>query len=170
MAGKKWFYSFMKRHPTLSLRQPEYIKMARVKGFNKEHVSGFFDILEKVVDGNNIDALRIFNVDESGFSTVQKPAGKVLDKKGKHQIGALSNAGVNSTSVSCASASGVFVPPMIIFKRQRNNLSLQVGAPPGSLVEVYESGYINSELSVKWLNYFINHVKPATEKMVLLVL
>jgi hypothetical protein len=81
--------------------------VARVKGFNKENVSGFFDILQKVVDGNNIDALRIFNVDEPGFSTVQKPAGKVLGKKGKHQIGALFSGkrGVNTAFVCCASAS-----------------------------------------------------------------
>jgi hypothetical protein len=67
-----------------------------------------------VVDENNIDSLRIFSVDESGFSTVQKRAGKVLGKKGKHQIGALSigERGVNSTSVCCASVSGVFVPPI----------------------------------------------------------
>jgi hypothetical protein len=76
------------------------------KGFNKENVSRFFDILEKVVDVNNIDALRIFNVDESGFSTVQKRAGKVLGKKGKHEIGAMSGGerGVNATSVCFASA------------------------------------------------------------------
>jgi hypothetical protein len=46
--------------------------------------------------------------------------------------------------VCCASASWIFVPPMSIFKRERNNPSLQVGAPPESLVRVSESGYINS--------------------------
>jgi hypothetical protein len=72
--------------------------MARIKVFNKENISGFFDILEKVVDENNIDALRIFSVFESGFSTVQKRAGRILGKKEKHQIGALSNGegGVNT--------------------------------------------------------------------------
>jgi hypothetical protein len=101
MAGKKWFCSFMKRHPTLSLQQPECISMARVKVLNKENVSGFFDVLQKVVDGNNIDSVRICNVDESGFSTVQKRAGKVLGRKGKHQIGTLSSGegGVNITFV-----------------------------------------------------------------------
>jgi hypothetical protein len=47
---------------------------------------------------------------------------------------------------------------------------VQVGAPPGSLVEVSENGYINSDFFVKWLNRFINLVKSTTEKMVLLVL
>jgi hypothetical protein len=48
--GKKRLCSFMKRNPTLSLRQPEGISMLRVKVFNQENVSGSFDILEKVVD------------------------------------------------------------------------------------------------------------------------
>jgi hypothetical protein len=121
-----------------------------------------------VADENNTDALWIFNADESSFSTVQKRAGKVLGKKEKHQIGALSSGerGVNTTFVCCASTSWIFVPPMIIFKRQRNNLSLQVVAPPGILVEVSWSGYINLELFVKWLNHFTNHAKPTTENKV----
>jgi hypothetical protein len=49
----------MKRHRILSLRQPECVSVARIKGFKKkkENVSGLFDILEKVVDVSNTDAL-----------------------------------------------------------------------------------------------------------------
>jgi hypothetical protein len=39
------------------LRQPECISVARVKGFNKKNIPGFFDLLEKVVDENNVDPL-----------------------------------------------------------------------------------------------------------------
>jgi hypothetical protein len=50
--------------------------VAQVQGLNKENVSGFFDILVKAADENDTDTLRIFNVDELGFATVQKRAGK----------------------------------------------------------------------------------------------
>ena len=52
---KKQFSGFMKRNPKLSLRQPEST-FARAKGFNKQGVMIFFDILEQLVD-------------ESGYST-----------------------------------------------------------------------------------------------------
>jgi hypothetical protein len=59
---------------------------------------------------------------------------------------------------------------MIIFKRQRMHPALMIGAPPGSLVDFSESGYINSDLFVKWLEHFVEHVKPTTEEKALLVL
>jgi hypothetical protein len=36
LADKKWYYSFVKRHPELSLRQPQNVFIVRSKGFNKE--------------------------------------------------------------------------------------------------------------------------------------
>lgn len=59
LAGKKWFYSFMARHNELSLRGAQATSMARVKGFNRENVYHFFDILGQLIDENGIDATRI---------------------------------------------------------------------------------------------------------------
>lgn len=172
MAGKKWYYGFMKRHPQISLRQPEATSMARARGFNKENVMGFFTLIEKLVDKHNIKPETIFNVDESGFSTVQKKPQKILAQKGKHQVGTISSGerGVNTTIVCCVSAAGVYIPPMIIFKRKRHTPELANGAPLGSLVEISETGYINSELFVKWLQHFISYIKPDQEHKILLLL
>ena len=84
LAGKKWYYNFMKRHPRLSLRAPEPTSLARAQGFNRESVSRFFGLLEKAVDDHAFNPKNIYNMDESGLSSVQKP-GRVLSAKGKNR-------------------------------------------------------------------------------------
>jgi len=160
LAGKKWFYAFMKRNPGLSVRQPDATSLARIKGFSKERVMGFFALLKRTVSDLKLDGTRIFNVDGTGVSTVQKKMGKVLGKKGKKQVGGATSGerGVNTTAVCCTSPSGFFIPPMIIFKRTKKPQELALGAPVGSLIEVTKSGYINSELFLAWLKHFPAYV------------
>jgi hypothetical protein len=86
IVGKKWYYVFMKRHPELSLRQPESSSLVRARGFSKSRVFEFFDVLEKVVDRNKLDSTRVFRADETVLFTVQKRARKVIAQKGKHRF------------------------------------------------------------------------------------
>ncbi|XP_063925276.1 uncharacterized protein LOC135139105 [Zophobas morio] len=74
IAGKKWYYRFMKEHPTLSLRAPEPTSMARSKGFNKERVNQFFDKYEEILDKYKFVDHQIYNMDETALSTVHKPS------------------------------------------------------------------------------------------------
>lgn len=76
----------MKRHPSLSVRQSEKTSIARAKGFNRDAVNIFLDILEDNMKMYKIDAYRIYNVDETGFSTVQKKCSKRIDQRGKKTI------------------------------------------------------------------------------------
>ena len=50
MAGKDWVRSFLNRNPELSIRTPEATAATRARGFNKQAVGKFFDVLEKLVD------------------------------------------------------------------------------------------------------------------------
>ncbi|CAH1973506.1 unnamed protein product [Acanthoscelides obtectus] len=59
---------------------------------------------------------------------------------------------------------------MVIFKRKRMVPELADGAPPGSLVEISDTGYTNADLFVTWLQHFIAAVTPSKEDRVLLVL
>ena len=170
-AGKTWFLGFMKRNPWLSLRQPQSTSQARKEGFQETQVSYFFYQFENVLDTNSIDSTRIFNMDETGISTVHRPP-KVLAKKGTRHLGATTSGerGANTTVVCCMSAAGSFVPPLILFKRKRMVQGLSNGAPAGGLVLCNESGWMDKTTFVKWLKHFIDYVKPTTAKPVLLVL
>ncbi|CAH2087173.1 unnamed protein product [Euphydryas editha] len=156
LAGWKWYYTFMKNHPEISLRTPEATSVARCKGFNKETVMAFFDKYESLLDMSQFTADKIYNMDETCLSTVHKPS-KVLAQKGKYQVGAVTSSerGVNTTCICCMNAAGEFVPPMLIYKRKRMTDDLKRGGPPNTLYDCSESGWIVSALFIKWLEHFI---------------
>lgn len=171
MAGKGWLHGFRQRNPQLSLRLPEATSLARAEAFNKPQVNKFFTKLEQVIEEHKIDNTMIFNMDESAMTTVQVPP-KVFAQKGKKQVGAVTSAerGVHTTVVVCMSSGGMYVPPSIIFPRKRFNPDLYDGAPIGTLKLYNESGYMTSDLFVKWIKHFIDHVRPTAEKKALLIL
>ena len=82
-AGRAWFEGFMKRNPSLALRTPEATSIDRASGFNRQSVGDFFTILEQLIDTHHFNGQRIFNMDETGVSTVQKRNTKIISQKGK---------------------------------------------------------------------------------------
>ena len=91
---------------------------------------------------------------------MQKP-GKVIDRRGKKQVGSLTSGerGFTTTVVCCFSASGSYVPPMIIFKRKRLPEELKLGAPPGSEICCNDSGWMTKELFLRLVKHFQQSVK-----------
>ena len=132
----------------------------------------FFSLLRSLYIKHDLRAQDIYNCDETGIQTSGTRPPKVLSVKGKRQVGVVSSAerGKTVTALCCCSATGVFVPPALIFPRKRMIGGLLDGAPPGSIGLCSDSGWINTELFVQWLDFFIKHVKPSVDRPVLLIL
>ena len=90
--GRRWLRSFLKRHPVISVKSPERISAARVKGFTSENVAKFFDICEPELRTVNHPVHRIFTVDERGITAVQHRHSKVVSMRGKIEVASLTSA------------------------------------------------------------------------------
>jgi hypothetical protein len=171
-AGKKWLRNFLKRNPTLSLRKPQSMALARAKGFTQANVKMFYDLLEPELKKVNMKPNKVFNVDETGITVVQSRRSKVLAVKGKKQIGTLSaqERGALMTIVTCMSPAGIFIPPLIVFPRKNMKPELLNGTPPGTIARCHKSGWIQSNIFTDWVQHFIDYVKPTPEDPVVLIL
>lgn len=172
MAGKNFYYEFMRRHGNdLSLRKPQATSLARSTSFNRHNVSTFFSKLKEVQEREGFTPDRIYNVDETGMSTVHNPS-NVIATKGAKQVGHMTSGerGVNVTVISSVNAIGNSVPPAFVFPRVHYKDNMLKGAPPGSIGFAHISGWSNSEIFVSYLQHFIKHSKPSLENKVLLIL
>lgn len=141
-------------------------------GFNQPVVMNFYELLRQCYDKYKFSADRVFNVDESGLSNVAKSRAKIIAHKGRKQVGKLSSAerGQNVTVTICMSASGNFIPPLMIFPRVRMNPDFIDGAPPATIVVCHPSGWMQSHIFVQWLEHFIKHTNPTESNPALLLL
>lgn len=171
MAGPDFYYGFLKRHPQISLRKPEGTSINRIKAFNENDVKLFYENLGKLFDKYKFAPENIYNVDESGITTVQKPS-KVLSPKGIKQLGCKTSneRGKNVTVICCMSASGKYVAPMFIFPRRRLASNLEKNGPVGAIYSCSPTGWSNDALFLDWLQHFKKKVKPTQDEPVLLIL
>lgn len=173
VAGKEWLYSFRKRHNKLSLRTPEGCSLARATSFNRHNVDIFYRKLKEVMSRNPAfaDGTRIYNLDETGTTTVQKPQ-KVLGVKGQKQICKVTSGerGVLVTTCCIVNAAGNFLPPVMIFPRVFFKQHMLNGAPTGTLGLATQSGWMNSELFVETMKHFIKYSNSSTEHPTLLIM
>jgi DDE superfamily endonuclease/helix-turn-helix, Psq domain len=163
IAGWDWYAGFMERHPSITLRKSQAISFARAQCMNRPQVDAFFDMLGVELDrlGLRQSPQAIYNMDESGLHLHFRP-GKVLAAKGDRSILQVmqSERAENVTVVGCCSASGHFIPPLVIYKEKRNKAEFADNLPPGSSVAMSDSGYITTDIFLTWLHHFNQHKAP----------
>ena len=169
-AGVEWFRSLRKRR-RLSIRVPEATSLGRASGFNRSNVGEFFKKLGEVMDKYKFEREDIWNADETGLTTVQKPP-QVVAPTGTRQVGSMTSAERGELVTVCAAvnAYGNKVPPMLIFPRARYKEHFVRDGPPGCLGASYPSGWMTTENFKSFLVHFVKHTKCSPERPALLLL
>ena len=160
-AGRSWRKGFMDRKPWLRKKNAQNLSAARAIATNSVQVDKLFDLLEKWVRDWEIEFKlnHIWNVDETGITDVPKER-KVIQITGEHVFQAVADEkGTTTTVMSFASAGGLHVPPMVIFKAGRVKDIWREAAPSGYTIKCSESGYINADLFADYGANFLNFLK-----------
>lgn len=103
----------LKRNLSLSIRTPEPTSSSRATSFNRSNVELFTEKLAFTLERDQIQPHDIWNLDETGITTVQKQV-SVVGPKGVKQIGSLTSGERGSLVTMCAAvnALGNTIPPM----------------------------------------------------------
>lgn len=172
-ASTDWMKGFRQRFPELSLRTPEGCSLSRATGFNKFNVSTFFNKLEEVLKRHPqfADGSRIFNLDETATTTVQKSQ-KILAQKGVKQVSKATSAERGTLVTTCCiiNALGNSIPPVMIFPRVNFKEHMTSGAPAGTLGLATKAGWMNSECFVQVIHHFIKYTASSKENPTLLLM
>ncbi|KAJ8909902.1 hypothetical protein NQ315_005637 [Exocentrus adspersus] len=173
IAGIDWMRGFMHRHGNeISLRKPENTSLARSMAFNKPVVENFFSRYVSVLEKYKFKPNQIWNLDETGLTTVMEPP-KVVATKGKKQVANASSQerGELVTFVGIINAAGGTVPPVFVYPRMRNPEEyLGDEYPPLSLALGNKNGWMTTELFPKVIEHITDHIKCTKENKVLLIL
>lgn len=113
----------------------------------------------------------IWNMDETGITTVQTP-NRVIGRRGVKQVGRVTSAerGTLVTLAMAVSATGHSLPPFFIFPRKNFKEHFLNGGPPGCTGVANSSGWMNADHFVQFLQFFQSHVRASVDAPILLIL
>ena len=171
MADVEWFRSFMSRHPRLSIRTPEATSLARVRAFNPLNVPRFFSNYGALMDVAGVGPTDIWNLDETGVTTVHRGV-RIVARRGAKRVGHVTSGerGSLETFVAAVSAVGNRAPPYFVFPRVRLQPRFLNGAPAGSHAGASPSGWITTELFLGYLKHFQAFVRASEQHPIILLM
>nr|XP_047124725.1 uncharacterized protein LOC101237912 [Hydra vulgaris] len=164
-AGEDWFSAYLKRHKKVSVRKPEATSQACISSFNPTNVQKFYNNLQTILNRFKLKRGDIWNMDETGITTVQT-LDHIVAKKGFKQIGRVTSAerGNLVTVAVAVFASGnsihlFFIFPCVKFKSYFLN-----GAPDGSAGAANPSGWMTEVQFLQFSHHFVKYARSTKER------
>lgn len=160
--GRKWLDLFFKRHPSISLRKPEALGIARglvtERAIREWHHNLESYIIEET--GNNDllkDPSRILNGDESGFQT-NPVTSLVIGPKGFKDLYQVRGSEKECITIMVTfTASGSMVPPCIVYPYERIPAEISRNVNPSWSLGRSKSGWMTSQV---FYGYVTNSLLP----------
>ena len=171
--SKQWVADFFKRHPDLSERTPLALGKERAL-VTPSGLAAWFQEMKHYLDTTSPHLLdspdRLYNADETGFSLCPKSKKVIAEKCSKHMYNLSSNTKNSVTVVACCSATGHYIPPLIVFPYSRRpNFNLLAGFEEARF-NITPNGWITAHVFHTWLrDCFVPAVASKTKPVVLFV-
>ncbi|XP_058813094.1 uncharacterized protein LOC131677353 [Topomyia yanbarensis] len=171
IAGVEWYYGFMRRCRRLSLRVAEPTSLSRATSFNRNNVEIFFENLRSLMNRFSFGPESIWNIDETGLTTVHKPK-KILAPKGTKQVSKATSGERGELVTACCAinARGENIPPFMVFPRKNWQDRMLNNSPVGTQGCVYPSGWMTAPNFVKFLEHFVKYAKCSIENPSLIIM
>lgn len=123
MVTRGWWKRFCQRNPQLSHRTAVPLSVARAVATDEHVMDRYFEMLTDTLSNNGLmhKPMQLYNCDETGM-----PLGayhhKVVAQAGSNPTCITSNSSKSQVTVlACVSATGVAMPPFVIFQRKTMN-------------------------------------------------
>ncbi|XP_049786050.1 uncharacterized protein LOC126188490 [Schistocerca cancellata] len=170
MVGPERYTYFMKSHQSLSIRTPEATSLARATSFNEVKVNNFFSLLKKILDRLTLQAQDIWNMYETGTTTIQE-LDRVVTRKDLKQIGRVTSAERSSlvALATCVPAGDNAVPPFFMFPRAKYKPHFVRDAPAGSNGDANKLGWIVETNFIKFSKHLIRYSRSSKGSPTLLL-
>lgn len=141
VVSNRWWESFCRRNPNLSLQASVPLSMARAKATDPDMLCRYFDLLECTFAENDLTGKPscIFNMDESGVP--HDPISPLVVAERGNSVASISSGNkAQVTIVACVSAAGFCMPPMMIWNRKVLSPELTCGEVEGTMYGLSGNG------------------------------
>ena len=172
--GPDWWQGFLRRWPKLTERKPQHLSAKQATAASPETLRSWFETIRSFFEDIGLlkrrgpvpdYAARIWNSDETGFclGMISK---KILARRGERSVSEVGGASDHQfiTVNACGSATGIKLPPFILYKGKHLYNTWTEGGAAGTCYGVSPSGWMEE---VNYLQWFEQQFYPAVKHLLI---